>query len=146
MNILLDNNAIDKLAQNIDLVINHPEIKLFICNETVGEVSNNKKYNPKPNVTALLKARVNYLPNAVFVLGHSNLDSESTFCSSKVLQIYNEVLNENRSNIPDAIIAATAVANDYLLLTDDGRLIKKMVKYSYPFMTFSTLKYILTHK
>lgn len=146
MNVLLDNNAIDKLAQNIELIKNHPEMKFFICREAIGEVSNNKTYNPTYNIIALLKAGVNYVPNAVFVLGHSKLDGESSFCSAKTSQVYKEVLNKNGSNVSDAIIAATAVANDYILLTDDLRLIKKLVGHDYPFMTFSTLKYILLHR
>lgn len=144
MNILLDNNAIDKLAQSIELVRNHPEVKFFICKEAVEEVSNNKNYNPTYNIIALLKAGVNYIPNAVFVLGYSKLDGESTFCDEEVSRVYKDILKENLSNVSDAIIAATAVANKYLLLTDDVRLIKKMMRSGYPFMTFETLKYFLS--
>ena len=146
MKILLDNNAVDKLAQNLDLIKFHPEIEFYICKEAVEEVSNNKTYNPTYNVIALLKVGVSYLPNAVFILGHSLLDGQSTFSNALSADVYKNVLNENGSNIADAIIAATAVANNCVLLTDDKRLITKMQLNGYPVMTFKDLEnYIINN-
>ncbi|MCH5152265.1 MAG: PIN domain-containing protein [Clostridiales bacterium] len=139
MKVLLDNNAIDKLSSNIEFVKSHPEIKFYICREAVGEVSNNKSYNPTLNIVALLKLGVEYLPNAVFVLGHSLLDGESTFCDEDTGNVYRSILNPSLNNIPDAIIAATAVKNDCVLITNDTRFYKKMKKYDYKVMTFEEL-------
>lgn len=139
MNFLLDNNAIDKLSKNIDVVIKHPEIHFFICREVVEEMSNNKSYNPTRNVTALLKVGVKYVPNSLFILGYSKLDGESTFCSKSTSEVYKKIINENCSNISDAIIAATAVQHNYILLTDDKRLYTKMKKFGYQVMTFDEM-------
>ncbi len=140
MKILLDNNAIDKLANNIELIKAHPEVEFFICREAVEEVSNNKSYNPTYNIISLLKVGVKYLPNSIFILGHSKLDGESTFCSASTSMAYKNILNKNCSNVADAIIAATAVSHNYILLTDDLKLYAKMKKFGYQVMKFNELK------
>lgn len=139
MKILLDNNAIDKLANNLDFVKAHTDVEFFICREVVGEMSDNKAYNPTRNITTLLKIGVKYVPNSLFILGYSKLDGESTFCNVSTSEVYKNILNKNCSNRSDAIIAATAVTHNYILLTDDKRLYAKMKKYDYQVMTFDEL-------
>lgn len=139
MKVLLDNNAIDKLASHINIVQAHPEVEFYICREVVGEMSNNKAYNPTRNITALLKIGVKYVSNSLFVLGYSKLDGESAFCSKSTSEVYKQIINKNSSNISDAIIAATAVQHNYTLLTDDKRLYAKMRKFGYKVMTFDEL-------
>lgn len=143
MQILLDNNAIDKLAKNIDLVKNHTDIQFYVCRETVKEVSNNATYNPTNNITALLKIGVKYVPNGLFILGYSRLDGESTFCSASTADAYRRILNKNCSNRADAMVAATAVSHNYVLLTDDKRLYAKMKKYGYQVMSFDEFLQLL---
>lgn len=136
MEVLLDNNAIDKLSKNIDIIKTHTETRFFICRETVEEVSNNKSYNPTYNIISLLQLGVSYAKNAVFVLGHSKLDGHSKFSDRTTSTIYKNMLNENRSNVADAIIATTAIKNNYTLITNDKKLYNKMQKYNYKVMTF----------
>lgn len=137
MNILLDNNAIDKLANNIEIITKHPEIQFFICYEAVMEVSNNKTYNPTRNVATLLKLGVKYVRNSVFILGYSRLNGESTFCDESTSTVYKRIANNNPKYTSDAIIAATAVKHKYTLLTDDSRLYKRMKEFGYAVMKFS---------
>lgn len=143
MNILLDNNAIDQLSKNINIIKNHPEIQFYVCREVVGEMGNNKTFNPTRNITTLLKVGVKYVPNSLFILGYSKLDGESTFCSQSTSEVYKKIINETCSNRSDAIIAATAVQHNYILLTDDKRLYSKMKKYGYKVMTFDELLQLL---
>ena len=137
MNILLDNNSICKLANSIDIITKHPEIHFFICYEAVKETSNNKSYDPTHNITTLLKLGVKYVRNSVFILGYSRLNGESTFCSEATSTVYKKIANNNPRYRSDAIIAATAVAHKYTLLTDDSRLYKKMKEFGYSVMKFN---------
>ena len=81
--------------------------------------------------------------SSLFILGYSKLDGESTFCSQSTSEVYKKIINETCSNRSDAIIAATAVQHNYILLTDDKRLYSKMKKYGYKVMTFDELLQLL---
>lgn len=141
MKILLDNNAIDQIANNIDFIKAHKEISFYICREIAEEVSRKSDtYNPLTNIISLFKIAPSYLPNSVFVLGHSLLDGESQFCDKNTASVYENILKETKSNIPDAIIAATAVSNGCTLITYDSELYKKMKKYGYSVITFEELR------
>ena len=141
MKILLDNNAIDQVAKNIDFIKEHKEISFYICREVAEEVSaKSGTYFATGNVISLLKAGVSYLPNAVFILGHSLLDGESEFCDERTGSVYDNILYENKSNVSDAIIASTAVSNNCILLTYDSRLYKRMKKFGYEVITFEELR------
>ena len=141
MKILLDNNAIDQIVNNIDFIKTHKEISFYICREIAEEVSQKSdSYNPTQNIISLLKVGVSYLPNSVFILGHSLLDGESQFCDENTALVYKNILKETKSNISDAIIAATAVKNNCTLLTYDGGLYKKMKNCGYSVITFEELR------
>ena len=140
MRILLDNNAIDKMSNHLSFIKNHTEIEFFICREVVGEVCQNKFYNPTMNISSLLKAGVKYLPNTGFIIGHSLLDGESTLSSNLQNKVYYNILNKTKSNISDAIIASTAHSYNCILLTYDKKLYKKMKKFNYQVTTFEELE------
>ncbi len=141
MKILLDNNAIDKIVNNIDFIKLHKEISFYICREIAEEVSRKSDtYKPLKNIITLFKIAPTYLPNSVFVLAHSLLDGESQLCDKNTALVYENILKETKSNIPDAIIAATAVSNGCTLITYDDELYKKMKKHGCSVITFEELR------
>jgi predicted nucleic acid-binding protein len=140
MKILLDNNAIDKIRDNMEFMKCHPEITFYICKEVADEViADSQTYSPTLNLQSLEKVNVSYEKNAIFILGHSKLDSESTFCDSETLLVYNSILKETKSNIKDATIAATAVKNGCTLITYDKGFYRKMKRFGYSVTTFEEL-------
>lgn len=145
LKILLDNNAIDKLQQNIDFIKEYRHrLDIYVPRSVMGEACENKSYNPTWNVISLLKADVKYLPDAVFVLGYTLLDGESCFSSDEIGEVYDNILNQNKSKIADAVIGATAVANDCILITEDKKLYNKMKKFGYKVMNFAELQETIT--
>ena len=54
------------------------------------------------------------------------------------------ILNQNKSNIVDAVIATTAVANDCILITEDKKLYNKMKNFGYKVMNFAELQETIT--
>ena len=53
---------------------------------------------------------------------------------------YEDLLNENKSNVRDAMIGDAAKREGCLLITNDGRFIKKLHKNSIDTMTFEEFK------
>ena len=51
----------------------------------------------------------------------------------------NSILKTTRSNINDALIASSAISHEYILVTDDNELRRKMKKNNYEVMTYSEL-------
>ena len=145
LKILLDNNAIDKVQHNLDFIKeNRHKLDIYVPRSVMGEACENKSYNPTWNVISLLKADVKYLPDAIFVFGYSRLDGEACFGSEEVGEVYKNILNQNKSNIVDAVIATTAVANDCIFLTEDKKLYNKMKNFGYKVMNFAELQETIT--
>ena len=140
MRILLDNNAIDKINEHLDYIKSHKDIEFYICKEVAHETSENRSISFEKNFISLLKVGVKYIPNSVFAIGHTILDGESYIGSYEASNVYYNILNKNKSNIADAIIAATAYENDCIVLTYDKKFYKKMKKYNYQVVTFEELK------
>ena len=136
MRILLDNNVIDKLKGYEEIIIKHTNIQLFVCHEAILETCANRNRNLIDNIESLLAVKPVSLNNPIFVLGHSKLDGKSLFGDDKTTDAYYKILNKNRNNISDAIIAACAVKNDCILMTNDRSLHNKMLKNRYSVISF----------
>ncbi len=76
--------------------------------------------------------RPKIVPIASFVLGYARLG----YARLGDGVIYEQILNENRSNIKDALIAETAIIEKCKLVTEDNGLINIMEKNN-----FTTIKF-----
>jgi rRNA-processing protein FCF1 len=138
--ILIDNNCIDTILENLDFYENmKSKYEFCVCTSVVEELANIPDTNKEKRITVficLAKIEAKFLPDSVFVAGHSRT---GVACVSNA-EIYHKILCESKSNISDAIIAETAVRNNCMLLTNDLRLYKKMKDNNYDVITFEDLK------
>lgn len=91
------------------------------------------------NLLLLARLEAKFILDSVTVADYSRVDN----CTLGDGIVYDQILNENKSNIRDAILADTAVNNGLTLLTNDVRLYDKMKKYSYNVLNVNELKIML---
>lgn len=138
--ILFDNNAIDTVLKNSDLYksLIH-KYEFYVCTTVIEELANisdNEKEKRIKLFISFAKMEMKFISDSVFILDHSRLDCA---CLGNGV-VYNQVLNKNKSNIKDAIIADTAVTRDCILLTEDKKLYKKMKSLNYKVITLEELE------
>jgi rRNA-processing protein FCF1 len=134
--ILLDNNGIDFILENEELFIKATKkYNFYVCTNVVEELAkipDTKKEKRIRLFITLCKFGATFINDSCHVLGVGRLGMSNLGEGT----VYYEILNENNSNVRDAIIADTAVTNNCILLTDDTRLNKKMKNLNYRVMKF----------
>ena len=80
----------------------------------------------------LADLRARLVPLSVFILGCARLG----YARLGEGEVFNKILNSNRSNIEDAAIADTAVYEGCTLITNDDDLYERMKKNGYDVMKF----------
>ena len=149
--IMFDNCAVNTIAENIEFYERLKEKYEFcVCTEVVNELARMPDQSKDPNVNGkekrvqvflnFTRLEMKFLFNSVFVLGHSRLDGFSRLTSDESAKVFNDLRNENRSNISDAIIGSTSVAEGCILLTTDRKFCNKMKFFGYPAQYFEEFK------
>lgn len=85
------------------------------------------------NMIRLASLRAKLIPTSVVISNYSRLDMARMGNGI----VYNQMLNESKNNIKDAIIADTAVTESCTLITEDVELYKKMKRHSYSVMNIT---------
>lgn len=137
--IMFDSNIFDRLPQIIEKIKNSAETQYeyyitTIQVEELCEIPDHKKEIRVRNILSLAELRAKLVPISVFILngrarlGYARLGSG---------QVYYKILNNNKSNTDDAVIADTAVTEGCTLITEDKDLYSRMAKHGYNVMYLS---------
>lgn len=134
--IMFDTNVFDKLSQLIDKIKKSAEkqYEYYVTTiqvEELCEIPDSKKDIRIRNILMLADLRARLVPISVCILngrarlGYTRLGSG---------EVYNKILNENKSNEDDAVIADTAVFEGCILITEDKDLYSRMKNNDYSVM------------
>jgi len=130
MGIIFDTNSFDKILTGeipLDLIKRsiNKGYRYFVTHIQIDELSNTpdtKKDKRAQLILFLSAVAPSLIPSESFVLGYSRLG----FAKLGTAGYYEKLLNENKTNIKDAIIGETAIKNNFILITEDKNFIKKM--------------------
>lgn len=136
MKLMFDTNTFDKmLLSSIDKMLSCEEHDYYITSiqiEELGNIPDTKKEQRIQNLISLcmLRAHLLYTPAVIGAtrIGLSVLADEN--------DAYESLLNENKSNINDAIIGSTAKRENCTVVTNDGRFARKLKANDIPAITF----------
>lgn len=104
--------------------------------EELAQIPDNKKNERITNLLCLCQMRAK-LVNTIGVYGKTRY---GLCCyASKTENTYQNLLNENHSNINDALIGDAAEREGCILITDDRRFITKLKNNNIPTMKFGDL-------
>lgn len=136
--IMFDSNIFDRLPKIIDKIKDSAEkqYEYYITTIQVEElckIPDEKMETRVRNIIMLADLRPKLVPTSLFVLGRARLG----YAKLGYGEVYNKILNNNKSNIEDAIIADTAVSEGCTLVTEDKDLYDRMLKNGYNVMYFS---------
>lgn len=135
--IMFDTNVFDKLPEFIELIrdseIQYEYYITTIQIDELCEIPDCKMDIRKNNFLMLADLRAHLVPLSVFILnGRARLG----YTRLGEGEVYKKILNKNKSNIEDAVIADTAVYERCTLITNDDDLYKRMEKNGYDAMKF----------
>ena len=140
--VLIDNNCIDTLRDNEEMYAELSQSHEFLVSSSVVEelagIPDTKKEIRIQTFLAFSKAQVKFVTDAVAVWDVSRWNY-ARWPEERTIEVYEKILNKEKSNIRDAIIAATAVMESCILLTNDTKLTTKMKNNNYAVMSFSEL-------
>ena len=128
--VMFDTNSFDKILTGeipLDLIKRsiNKGYRYFVTHIQIDELSNTpdtKKDKRAQLILFLSAVAPSLIPSESFVLGYSRLG----FAKLGTAGYYEKLLNENKTNIKDAIIGETAIKNNFILITEDKNFIKKM--------------------
>lgn len=134
--IMFDTNVFDKLPEFIELIRDSAtQYEYYITTIQIDElcdIPDHKIDIRKRNFLMLADLRARLVPLSVFILGYARLG----YARLGEGEVFNKILNSNRSNIEDAAIADTAVYEGCTLITNDDDLYERMKKNGYDVMKF----------
>jgi len=124
--IMFDTNVFDKLPEFIELIRDSAtQYEYYITTIQIDElcdIPDHKIDIRKRNFLMLADLRARLVPLSVFILGCARLG----YARLGEGEVFNKILNSNRSNIEDAAIADTAVYEGCTLITNDDDLYERM--------------------
>ena len=133
---MFDTNVFDKLPEFIELIRDSAtQYEYYITTIQIDElcdIPDHKIDIRKRNFLMLADLRARLVPLSVFILGCARLG----YARLGEGEVFNKILNSNRSNIEDAAIADTAVYEGCTLITNDDDLYERMKKNGYDVMKF----------
>jgi len=129
-NVMFDTNSFDKILTGempIELIKQSISLgyRYFITHIQTDELSNipdNKKDKRAKLVLFLSAVAPSLIPTESFVLGYTRLG----YGKLGTAGYYEKLLNENKTNIKDAIIGDTAIKNGFVIVTEDREFTKKI--------------------
>ena len=143
--ILIDNNSVDFILENGEVFVEATKkYKFFVCTSVVEELAKIPDTKLEKRIklfVSLCKFGATFINDSCFVLGYARIGM-SNLGDCKV---YNEILNSNRTNVRDSIIADTAVTNSCILLTNDTALYNKMKRFHYSVINHTEFKEIINN-
>ncbi|TLG79739.1 PIN domain-containing protein [Vagococcus zengguangii] len=131
MKIMFDSNIFDRLDEiDSQLKGSEEEFDYYITSiqvQELSEIPDTKKEVRTMNLLRLAKLRAKLISTSVAVYGYSRYNMARMGDGI----VYNQMLNDSKNNIKDAIIADTAVNEMCTLVTEDDELYKKMTRHNY---------------
>lgn len=130
---MFDSNVFDRLPQIIEKIKNFAETQYecyitTIQVEELCEIPDCKIEIRVRNILSLADVGAKLVPISVFVLnGRARLG----YARSGNGEVYHKILNKNKSNTEDAVIADTAVTEECTVITEDKDLYSRMTKHGY---------------
>lgn len=129
---MFDTNIFDRLSEfyeELKASTDHYEYYVTTVQvEELCEIPDSKIEIRKKNILRLADLRAKLVPISLIILnGRAKFD----FAKFGDGEVYKNVLNENKSNTDDAIIADTSVSEGCVLITEDKKLYQKMKEKNY---------------
>lgn len=127
MKYLLDTSAINRILDGEYEIGELPEnSEFFITHVQIDEINNTADTNRRARLSLMQsQIRPELIPTETLVLDYSRLDNAKLGDGEKykrILASLEKLSNRKPNNIRDALIAETALANDYCLITADSDL------------------------
>lgn len=136
MNFMFDTNAFDKAIENLDEIKsiknNNNFYMTYVQEQELMDIPETKRAKMLSIFSMIKETNIQKIPTNVFLLNHTPIGS-GRLGNGKV---YEELLNEGKTNVNDALIGETAVTEGYVLVTNDKQLYNKLLKYDIKVMTF----------
>lgn len=140
MNVMFDTNAFDQASVDIHMFKSKQQtFTIYITSvqvEELAKIPDSRKKIRIENLQTLCSLRPMLIPT-VFSFDKLNFN----FFSFKTEPAYAKVIKQSKGNINDALIAATAIHENCLLVTDDIELSKRIKAVPYDaVMTYQEFK------
>ena len=136
MDIMFDTNAFDYLKENLEVITNsqyeNNYYMTYVQEKELKKMALKKENKLEEIFESVKKIDVKKEPVSVFLVGHTPL-GQGRVGPGKV---YDELLNDSKNNVEDAIIGEAAISYGHSLVTDDKQLYRKVEKYNINVMTF----------
>lgn len=136
MDIMFDSNAFDNLKDNLEVILNSKKnnkyYMTYVQERELKDIPKEKEQKMNDIFMSIEALKVKKEASSVFIIGHTPIGS-GRLGNGK---IYEELLNESKNNVNDAIIGETAISYGFDLVTNDGQLYNKVKKYGIKAMTF----------
>ena len=143
---MFDSNIFDKLPEIIQ-AIKQSSISQYeyyvspVQIEELCEIPDSKIEIRKKNILMLADLRATLVPLSIFPLnGRARLG----YARLGLGEVYEKILNDNKSNSDDAIIADTSVTENCTLVTADIGLYRRMTKNHYPCLMYDDFIHSIT--
>lgn len=138
--IMFDTNIFDKLPSIINKIKNSTDkYEYYVTTiqvEELCEIPDDKISKRKSNILMLADLRAKLVPISLSIL---NGRAQLGYARLGDGKVYYSMLNGNKSNTDDAIIADTAVSEGCTLITNDKAFYNKMKSNNYDVMTLEEL-------
>ena len=138
MRIMLDTNAIDKMYNDLDIIVACNKYRYFITSVQVEEIKQIPSYMKEKKIQDFL-AMSTIQPVSLpvpAVVGVAKVGD----CVPSDDSIYLDLLKETHSNIKDAMIGAAAKREACAVITDDVDFSKRLNKYGVHTMTYNEFR------
>lgn len=136
MNFMFDTNAFDKAMENLDEIEsiknNNNFYMTYVQEQELMDIPETKRAKMLNIFNMIKETNIQKIPTTVFLLNHTPIGSGRLGNGN----VYDELLNEGKTNVNDALIGETAVTEGYDLVTNDKQLYNKLLKYDIRVMTF----------
>ena len=132
---MFDSNSFDKMNKDIHIIKKTKnEIEYYVTGIQVNELARIPDKKEKTRINNFMNLCE---INAKLVATPFTFDYiDFRQLSFNISNAYDELLNQNKSNKNDALIGATAIIEQCLLVTDDKRLQDKMKKLGYEAISY----------
>lgn len=136
MDFMFDTNAFDKAIENLEVLDklknNNKFYMTYVQEQELLSIPQDKRDKMLSIFSMIEVMDIQKIPTSIFLLNHTPIGSGKIGNG----EVYDELLNEGKTNVDDALIGETAITEGCVLVTNDKQLYNKLLKYDIRVMTF----------
>ncbi len=140
MKLIFDTNTFDDLINgtlNIETIIKN-DFQVFLTHIQIDELNECPDNERRARLfNSMIEIKPTKIPTESFIIGVSRIGSAKLSDGN----LFNELRNGNIKNTNDALIGETAIKNNLILVTNDIKFSRKVIKLGGKVMTTQELLY-----